>query len=116
MDRHYLLIQLNVRPYLAALLLIFFLLFYNVKLFIPQAVLAKTAADYTNEYALKWTVSRISDEYLPPGFKKPNSPNDVYKGQANIPVKETATEKISNIASLVGLLALISGIILFKEK
>ncbi|MDP2649856.1 MAG: 6-pyruvoyl-tetrahydropterin synthase-related protein [bacterium] len=108
--------QLNIKPYLVAFPLVFFLLFFNSKLFIPQTILPRTAADYTNEYALKWTASKISDEYLPPDFKKPKNQNDVYKGKSNIRVQETPVEKISNAFSLVGLLALILGIIFYTSK
>lgn len=98
------------------MLLIFLLLFFNLKLFVPQTVLSKTAADYTNENALRWTVSKISDEYLPPNFKKPKSKNDVNRGQVNIRVKETDIEKISNMISLIGLLVLAIGIIRLKDR
>ena len=112
----FLLKQFGIKPYLTALLLLIFLLFFNIKLFIPQTILPKTAADYTNENALKWTVSRISDEYLPPDFKKPKNEIDVYKGQSSIRVPQTPTEKISNVVSLVGILALALDIILLRDK
>jgi len=108
--------QFNIKSYLVALPLVFFLLFFNLKLFIPQTILPRTAVDYTNEIALKWTVSKISDEFLSPNFKKPKNQNDVYRGQVNIRVQETPIEKISNVVSLIGLLALALGIILFKDK
>jgi hypothetical protein len=108
--------QFNARPYLAALSLTFLLLFFNLKLFVPQTVISKTAEDYTNETTLKWTVSKISDEYLPSNFKKPKSQEDVYKGQINVRIQETVVEKISNVISLIGFLALILGIILLRNK
>jgi len=112
----FLLKQFDIRIYLVALPLVFFLLFFNLKLFAPQTVLSKSAKDYTNEMTLKWTVSRISDEYLPSNFKKPKSQNDIYRGQSKIKVQETPIEKNSNVVSLIGLLALVIGIILFKDK
>lgn len=112
----FLLRQFGVKSYFVGLPLIFFLLFFNTKLFIPQTILAKTAADYTSENILKWTASRISDEYLSPNFKRPKGPEDVYRGSVSIRVKETNIEKISNMVSLISLLALVLGIILFKRK
>ena len=108
--------QFKVKPYLTALLLVFFLLFFNVKLFVPQTIFPAAANDFTNEKTLKWTASKISDEYLSPNFKKPKNQNDIYKGQVNIRVQETPVEKTSNAVSIIGLLALVLGIILFKEK
>jgi uncharacterized membrane protein len=107
----YILKQFNIKAYLVSIFLVFILLFFNIKLFVPQAVLLATVEDYTSETTLKWTVSKISDEYLPRNFKKPSNQNEVYKGQSNIRVKSTLIENISNIVSLVGLLVLAIGII-----
>src|SRR3989338_1439433 len=106
--------QFIIKSYLIALPLVFFLLFFNLKLFIPQTILSRTAADYTNENTLKWTVSKISDEYLPPNFRKPKSEKDIAKNP--IPFKETTLEKTSNGVSLIGVLALIIGIIFKYAK
>ena len=95
--------------YSTAIIVVFFLLFFNVKLFTPQTILSKTSDDYTNERALKWTTSKISDEFLPPNFKKPKSEYEIAKKP--VPFKETAIEKISNAASIVGIIVLIIGII-----
>lgn len=108
----FLLTKFKIKPYVTATVLVFFLLFFNIKLFVPQTILSKTVGDYTNEMALKWTVSKISDEYLPPNFKKPKSEKDIAK--TPIPFKETTLEKTSNTVSLIGVLALIIGII-FKH-
>jgi len=108
--------EFSFRFYLVVLPLVFFLLFFNLKLFTPQTILLKTVGDYTNEMTLKWTVSRISDEYLPPNFNKPMNQKDVYRGKSNIRAQETPIEKISNAVSIIGLLTLALGIILFKGK
>ncbi len=105
--------QAGIKPYLV-LSLVFFLLFFNVKLFTPQTILHKTAENYTNEHALKWTASKISDEFLPPNFKKPKNEKEVIKEP--IPFKETPIEKTSNAVSLIGILALIIGIIFKYAK
>jgi hypothetical protein len=108
--------QFKIKLYFAAFPLIFLILFFNIKLFNPQTIIPVTAADFTNEIALKWTASKISDEFLPSNFKKPQNKNDVYNGKININVKNTPIEQISNIISLIGLLVLITGIILYKNK
>lgn len=112
----YLLKQFNVKPYLVVLPLVFFLLFFNLKLFIPQIIISKTVADYTSEYALKWVASKTSDEYLSPNFVKPKTANEIFKRRTSIKVKETNIEKISNVISLIGLLALVIGIIQYRKK
>jgi predicted PurR-regulated permease PerM len=98
------------------IILIFSLLFFNLKFFVPQTFFPAVSKDFTNETALKWIASKTSDEYLPPNFKKPNNPKDVYRGQVNIQVQETLVQKVSNIVSFVGLLALFLGIILFRDR
>lgn len=60
---------------------IFTLIFFNSKLFIPQSYLYKKSSDYTNSLSLKWTTSRISDEYMPKNFIKPSIKDDVVKNQ-----------------------------------
>jgi LPXTG-motif cell wall-anchored protein len=112
----FLLKQYKIKSYLLTLLLIFLLLFFNLKLFIPQTILPVTSKDFVSEYALKWTASKISDEFLPPDFKKPKDANGVYKGQSNIMVPQTSLENTSNAVSLFSLLALIIGIILIRRK
>ena len=94
------------------IILIVLLINFNIKLFNPQTILPKISSDYTNEYALKWTASKISDEFLSPNFKKPKSEYEVAKKP--LPFKETSIEKASNLVSLIGVLVLIIGIILFS--
>lgn len=105
----FLLSQFKIKPYITAFLLVFFLLFFNLKFFAPQAIFRASASDFTNEIALKWTASRTSDEFLPPDFRIPKSEKDVSSNP--IPFKETAVEKASNAVSIIGALALIIGII-----
>ncbi len=63
--------------YLLASILIFLVIFNGVKFFIPQTILNKTAEDYTNVDNIRWTTSKISDEYLPKDFQKPQRESDV---------------------------------------
>ncbi|MBI2025928.1 MAG: hypothetical protein HYT06_00955 [Candidatus Levybacteria bacterium] len=68
--------------YICAFVFLFFLLYFNIKLFQPQTIMRKTVADYTNKIALVWTASKISDEYMPKNFQKPKNMNEV----ANYPI------------------------------
>lgn len=91
---------------------IFLLLFFNLKYFVPQATFPAVASDFTNEKALKWTASKISDEYLPLNFKSPKFEKDIAK--TPILFKETVIQKASNTVSLIGIITLIIGIILSR--
>ncbi len=63
--------------YLVAASLIGAILIINIKFFSPQYIKNITADSYTNDKTLKWTTSKISDEYMPKNFLKPKSENDV---------------------------------------
>lgn len=74
-------------------------------LFQPQTILGKTNSDYTSEEAIKWTASKISDEYMPKNFKKPANVGEipeqrlqVVHGDAVIStVKESTTHSTYNV-------------------
>lgn len=124
--------------YVGTILLL--LLFFNIKLFQPQTILHKTYLDYTNEYALKWTASKISDEYLPVNVKLPISYVDIPKKNVNeksvvvtvenhkslferykdqlppLRFEQTNLEKFANILSIIGVGILIIGIIYARKK
>ncbi|MDO8658888.1 MAG: hypothetical protein Q7K55_09175 [Candidatus Levybacteria bacterium] len=106
--------KFKIGPYVTVFILLFFLLFFNIKLFNPQTNTSKTSQDYTGERSLKWVASKISDEFLPPNFQKPESEFEVSKEP--LPFKETSIEKISNLVSFIGVLALIIGIIVKYGK
>lgn len=63
--------------YTGVCVLIFFLLYINIELFTPQTITNKTNSDYTNLTSLKWTMSKISDEYMPKNFNKPMMQKDI---------------------------------------
>src|SRR3989344_1331151 len=63
--------------YTGVCVLIFFLLYINIELFTPQTITSKTSSDYTNPISLKWTMSKISDEYMPKNFNKPMIQKDI---------------------------------------
>jgi len=61
------------------------------KLFTPQEFLPRTADYYIDEKYLTWDTSRISDEYMPPNFKKPETAEEIIRDKIsgeNIEVKE----------------------------
>ncbi len=99
-----------------SVLLIFALLFLNVKFFTPQKFLAVNSNYYTNEYNLKWTTSKISDEYLPKNTKKPKNAKEALLNKQIFASEETPIEKSSDLISLAGIAVLIVGIILSVKK
>lgn len=69
----------------AAGLLVAGSIFVYAKLFVPQYIYTKDAAAFETEEELQWRVSRISDEYLPPGINTPDAPRDVVSDPLFVP-------------------------------
>lgn len=67
----------NWANYLLAAILIFLVIFNGIKFFIPQTIFNKPVEEYTNTENIRWTISKISDEYLPKDFQKPQDEKDV---------------------------------------
>lgn len=67
----------NWYRYLLAVVIIGITLWLNVKYFIPQKYIDKTADDYINEETIRYNISRISDEYLPSNFQTPKSQKEI---------------------------------------
>ncbi len=70
----------KVTPYLsvyAALIILLANFSLYLKLFTPQAILNKKDEAYTSTQKLRWDISRISDEYLPKGFQKPEKKEQI---------------------------------------
>lgn len=63
--------------YLAPPIIIFLLFASNLKLFKPQTIFSRDVFYYTNQLSLKWTTSRISDEYMPKSFYKPQNEQEI---------------------------------------
>ena len=57
------------------------ILMLNTKYFQPQLLDSRTSVDYTSEEALKWTISKISDEYLPKTFLSPLQKANIAHGK-----------------------------------
>ncbi len=80
------------------------IIFIFGKFFVPQYKI-NDLTHYSNIDFIKWNVSKISDEYLPPDFKKPKNKSDLPQnildfvrgsGSAHID-KETTTDLIASI-------------------
>ncbi len=112
--------------YVAVIVIILSTLFINGKLFVPQRYLDRSSDYYTNKMYLNWTASKISDEYLPKGFVRPTSyeqiskyklnyNNSLYKAEPlpkpHFMMNQTLVQKVSNAISLIGVLGLITVII-----
>ena len=86
--------------YVSAFFIIALTLTYNNRLFEPKTIHDRESSYYTNENYLKWTVSQISDEYLPRNFTKPSSekslrksPFDIIKGGRDLEVLVNKTQE-----------------------
>lgn len=93
--------------FLAALFIIAASIFYNAKLFLPQSINNKDSSFYTNEKYIRWTVSKISDEYMPKDFNKPDSENhlrgssfEIISGEGEIRLINKKTQEAKAEASL----------------
>ena len=59
---------------------IFLFVYAQEKNFSPQTIVQRVASDFTSDAALRWKASKISDEYMPPDFQKPNNENEIPSG------------------------------------
>jgi uncharacterized membrane protein len=57
--------------------ILFIVIFYNAKLFIPQFSYLRSSSDFASNTELKWRVSKISDEYLPLQLKRPKNSSGI---------------------------------------
>ncbi len=99
-----------------AAILIIGVLYLNVKYFVPQKIVNVDLSYYTSEYALKWRISKISDEYLPKDTKKPQNAAQALLDKQKFSFNSTPIETASNIISVAGILVLSIGIIKFRKK
>ncbi len=82
-------------------------IYNNSKLFTPQFLYLKDVNYYTNNSYLLWNVSKISDEYLPKNFIKPNSehqipknPIEIVSGEAQLKIKQEDKIGVSGVINL----------------
>ncbi|HZJ18561.1 MAG TPA: 6-pyruvoyl-tetrahydropterin synthase-related protein [Patescibacteria group bacterium] len=102
--------------FLIAVLMIIILVFFSLKFFVPQKTVLVDSTYYTSEIALKWRVSKISDEYLPKSFIKPKTQEEALKNRVIFSFEETTIQKTANIISLASFFMLILGIIPWLKK
>ena len=81
----------RVGSVIVGVILVGTVLFQNMQLFSPQEVIAEDLAKYTDRENVIWEISRISDEYMPKGFAKPERKEDLIES------KITSVESIPNI-------------------
>lgn len=73
-------------------------LFLNAKLFRPQLYDTRTSSSYISHSALTFSISKITNEYMPKGFLRPQkesqvpkSPIDVVKGKGSVSIISNTT-------------------------
>ena len=95
-----------------SLVIIIACIFTSQKYFQPQYLTEENPAKYISQNQIKFDISRISDEYMPPDFKPPKSPLDlpsspIYQGADLLKIiKNDPTDKIYYIDSKNNLLVL----------
>ncbi len=72
-----------------------FLVLVSLKFFVPQKYLQVNSDYYTNQLALEWTTSKISDEYLPKNFQRPENANQV-AGFAKLNSKKLTVQLVND--------------------
>lgn len=85
-------IQQRTHQILLAIVVVGICLFMNAKLFAPQYLYAQDSKAFETTDELRFRISKISDEYLPPGIKKPISASEIITapiiGNENLRVTE----------------------------
>ena len=84
---------------IAAIILVVLLLSINSKYFQPQTIMAKVESDYMNELHIKWVTSKISDEFLPFSFVKPQNPEFIVRQRARlVDIIEDKTHRLTFVS------------------
>lgn len=97
---HYQRINFSVLTIAFILVLVSTLLLYS-KLFRPQTTFQAVSSDYIKPEVLRWKTSKISDEYMPVGFERPLSEEDVPQrkiislDEASVKILEEKTQFVS---------------------
>lgn len=73
-------------------------LFINAKLFVPQYIKNVKADDFVNQSHLRWRTSKISDEYMPKNFAKPNNENEIPDSKFTVENKEVKIKMLDDKA------------------
>jgi hypothetical protein len=99
-----------------SLIIILLVILLNNKFFAAQTILQVDSAFYTNEVSLKWTTSKISDEYLPKNTKKPKNEKEALSNTQIFSFQQTPIEYASDLISLTGIVLVFIGIISTRKK
>lgn len=59
--------------------LVILLITVQYEILSPQTIFPLSAQEATDEKTIKWTTSKISDEYMPKNFEKPKNENDIVR-------------------------------------
>lgn len=77
-------------------------MYFNLKLFQPQTYLNRSADYYTKKENILFLHSKLTNEYMPPGFERPKNKNEVpaksieiISGRGSVEVIEDTTVKVS---------------------
>lgn len=90
--------KINKKTQISVVILLFILLYGNLKLFAPQEIINKSIDSYINEENIKLVTSKISDEYMVKDFVKPNSKVDI--AQRRISIGEIKVDKTQELIFL----------------
>jgi hypothetical protein len=71
-------------------------LFVEAKRFVPQYTYSRPAAEFESAQDIRFRVSKISDEYLPPAVPRPQKPQDVVRDI--IPKSDLYTSEIQQMS------------------
>ncbi len=63
--------------WLAVILLVLIIITVYAKVFLPQYIYQKNPAEFESRQELRWRVSKISDEYLPPSVPRPQAVQNI---------------------------------------
>ena len=69
----------NIYLLFSASVIVIATVFLYAKLFSPQTISPQTEKKLASREAISWTASKISDEYMPNGFLKPSSSDQIVK-------------------------------------
>jgi hypothetical protein len=75
-------------------------LFIEAKRFVPQYTYSRMAADFETAQDIRFRVSKISDEYLPPAVPRPIRPQEVLRD--TIPQSDLYTMEIQQLTDIYG--------------
>ncbi len=67
----------GLKRVILCLLLVVAIIYVNIDVFAPSSIVPKSSQQYIDTSFIRWDTSKISDEYMPPGFQKPKDKRHV---------------------------------------